>query len=289
MTKAARMSDACTHHLTPEFRKGVDHPSFDLYAEPIDEESFAVDVGKMVELLEATMGRKWAGGHVESDAWLAPRLHSVLRLTRRQAADRLFWNWLLLTYGQEYTLWRWQRDEDKVVPVDRFVGSGDKQALHRLWLMAELFRNGSDYGPVKSAFRYQDLANNFARLDVAHHRPTALAFAAAAEKLKLSGDDFNTLSKACNAAATTLLFEVMAEHDPVRGGYDWHDCPEIEAPFEDEPTGPNNEEVPQPAIDTLVEFFEELWPLVEDLGRDRSKRSTGGSAGEVQAMESTDQ
>lgn len=31
-----------------------------------------------------------------ADAWLAPRLHATLRLTRQEAADRRLWNHLAL-------------------------------------------------------------------------------------------------------------------------------------------------------------------------------------------------
>lgn len=40
------------------------------------------------------------------DAWLAPRLHAVLRLTRAEAADPALWNYLALGVAPDFVVWR---------------------------------------------------------------------------------------------------------------------------------------------------------------------------------------
>lgn len=41
-----------------------------------------------------------------ADAWLAPRLHATLRLTRAEAADRALWNYLAFAVAPDYVVWR---------------------------------------------------------------------------------------------------------------------------------------------------------------------------------------
>lgn len=107
-----------------------------------------------------------------SDAWLAPHLHNLLRLTRAQASDRSMWEWLAVRVAH-YVRWRWQ-DRDGNTAEDRWRGPIHKQALARLWWGAEIFRNGSDYQPVRQAFRNQDLPNSLLHRPIVRCRPLAL-------------------------------------------------------------------------------------------------------------------
>ena len=112
-----------------------------------------------------------------SDRWLGPRLHSALRLSRREAARRGVWRFLGVCVVPDYVRWRFSGDRDdpeSPAKLERFVGADYKQALSRLWWMSEMFRNGPDYEPATRALGNQDVINNLFRMNVAHHRPIAL-------------------------------------------------------------------------------------------------------------------
>jgi len=169
--------------------------------------------------------------------------------------------------------WRWgppatEDDVEKAALAERFIGGDYKQALARLWWMAELFRNGRDYSTAALALTNQDIINNLFRARVAHHRPTALA---TLEVLPRSEDgksipggrEANALSKAANAAASTLVFDVIAS-DPTpdlvsratwesdRDNYD------PRAGFNNLPEGPDDGELPAEALNSMKVLLAEL-------------------------------
>lgn len=119
---------------------------------------------------------EWNADRAASDAWLAPRLHHALRLTRAQAADRGLWHWVAVRPGAGYVKWRWAGVSDGVngVADERWWGAVNKQAFARLWWGAELFRDGADYEPVVRAFRRQDLINSYLHRPLVRCRSFAL-------------------------------------------------------------------------------------------------------------------
>ena len=116
---------------------------------------------------------RWTDEHPElSDSWLAPRVHSALRLTRAEASDRGTWHWLAVGRHSWYVEFRWTGKEG--VNDARWLGPIHKQALARLWWGAELFRNGPDYAPVQALFARQDLPNSYLHRGV-HTMPSTCA------------------------------------------------------------------------------------------------------------------
>ncbi|MGW9024942.1 DUF6339 family protein [Streptomyces sp. NPDC055722] len=216
------------------------------------------------QLLEETM-RRFDGQRTAADAWLAPRLHATLRLTRAEAADGRLWNYLALLVAPDYVLWRHRGTE--TTATSRFSGAHYTQAFSRLWWAAELFRDGADYRPVETACRVQDVLNTTLRLDVIDHRPTALAIVRILDRLIAGhtphlGDHVNALSSAVNTAGSTLVYDVLA---PDGGGegeavLDWidqaQDAPAV--PFERLPDGPDDGRVNTQSVDTLVALFDKL-------------------------------
>ncbi|MFI6723670.1 DUF6339 family protein [Streptomyces atratus] len=203
-----------------------------------------------------------------ADAWLAPRLHATLRLSRREAADRRFWNYLALGVAPDYVVWRHlskakKAGEPPKVAATRFRGPSDTQAFARLWWAAELFRNGSDYAPVVTVCTNQDMFNTALRLDVIDHRPTAQAMVRLIERGTVrTGRDVNALAAAINASAATLMYDVVApdsERDgrPLRA---WIEAAEWApaVPRRALPDGPNEEKAPETSVAALVDHFAEL-------------------------------
>jgi hypothetical protein len=108
----------------------------------------------------------------KSDSWLAPRVHTALRLNRAHASDKGLWHWLAIAVAADYLDWRWGNKGP--INDERWYGPIHKQALARLWWGAELFRNGEDYEPVEKAFKWQDFINSFQHRPLVRSRSFAL-------------------------------------------------------------------------------------------------------------------
>lgn len=203
-----------------------------------------------------------------ADAWLAPRLHATLRLTRHEAADRRLWNYLTLGVAPDYVVWRHMTDPGKgeapKVAAKRFRGASDAQAFARLWWAAELFRNGSDYGPVVTACGQQEMLNTALRLSVIDHRPTAQALVRLIDRGAVrTTREVNALAKAVNTSAATLMYDVMAP-DVERDGLpmaEWIAASEWAPAVQRRalPDGPDEERAPEESVATLAEHFVRLF------------------------------
>ncbi|WP_030238095.1 DUF6339 family protein [Streptomyces sp. NRRL S-350] len=214
----------------------------------------------------------------QADAWLAPRLHAALRLTRREAADPGFWNYLALGVAPDYVVWRHlpEPKDDKVAKVAavRFRGPYHKQAFARLWWAAELFRDGADYGPVVTACGNQDILNTALRMSVINHRPTAQAIVRLVVKGTITGGrEANALAGAVNASAATLMYDVIAPDHSERDSrplLDWIDEAETARQVSRNalPTGPAEEPAPELSVSMLADYFADLFADAPVRGRD---------------------
>lgn len=165
-------------------------------------------------LLSETAARQRRGDWADrasSDRWLAPRVHSSLRLHRAEAADRGLWQWVALRHSW-YLEWRWS-DENGIVAEDRWWGPIHKQAFARLWWGAEMFRNGSDYGPVERAFVFQDLPNSYLHRPVVRCRSLALAIVDRfSDPSTATASGVNALARALNLSTAGSPPEAETEY-----------------------------------------------------------------------------
>jgi hypothetical protein len=205
--------------LTDDFRQNGGH---------VDASEFVVadlGLGRQVNveplraIVDEAMSR-FASDPVRSDAWLGPRVHATLRLTRREAADKRVWAYLCVVEFADYIRWRWPpRDEETPVPYERFVGPESVNALGRLWWAAELVRNGSDYKPAAHALSI----NRFymwQKLNFLHHKAGAVA--AARFLIEFGGKGASNtealaMGKALNLALRTLSLDAIASSPPPDG------------------------------------------------------------------------
>ena len=139
---------------------------------------------------------------VECDAWLAPRLHASLRLTRKEATDQRVWVFLAAFAFPDYVLSRWGDNDERFFSTDL-----KKHAFRRLWWGAELFRNGPRYDTVEQAFRQSDIPNTFLALRAVHSRPVALALLDLIARYEMTSRQTNALATQLNSSAVTVALD----------------------------------------------------------------------------------
>ncbi|MEW2137621.1 DUF6339 family protein [Streptomyces sp. NPDC005409] len=266
--------------LTEELLKGEQvHGGIDLakVVEPLPEDDARWWVEPLRSLVEDAMF-EFREDRTRADAWLAPRLHATLRLTRREAADKRLWNHLALAVAPDYVVWRHlseptAKKPEKRVAAERFRGPADRQCFSRLWWAAELFRNGPDYEPVEVACGNQDLIHTVLRSELIDHRPTAQALVRLLQGGQVSGGrEVNGLSVAINAAGATLFYDILAPdqpRDPSRLR-DWIAEAEAAPPVQryELPNGPDEDPVPEESVAALTGYFMELFETAPIRGRE---------------------
>ncbi|MFJ3904160.1 DUF6339 family protein [Streptomyces sp. NPDC090025] len=265
--------------LTEDLLKGVrGHGGMDLAkdVEPLPEDDPRWTVEPVRELIDDAM-HEFADNRTKADAWLAPRLHAALRLTRREAADRRLWAHLALAVAPDYVAWRHlpaSASEGKETRINsaRFKGALDRQCFSRLWWAAEMFRNGKDYTPVEIACGNQDLIHSALRRDLVDHRPSALALVGVLERGVVStGREVEGLMAAISAAGATLVYDVLAPDAPrdIDAVRRWiaeaGTAPTV--PRRSLPHGPDDEPVPEKSLADLTDLFVELFETAPVRGR----------------------
>jgi len=258
--------------LTEDLLRGEQvHAGIDLakVVEPFETDEARLRTEPIRSLVEDAM-HAFDADRTGADAWLAPRLHATLRLTRREAADKRLWNHLALAVAPDYVAWR-HLGKDRI-NAERFRGAADRQCFSRLWWAAELFRNGPDYEPVKIACGNQDLIHNTLRMDQLDHRPTAQALVRLlASGLVTTGREINALCTAINTAGATLIYDALAPDEPRDPAplRDWIAAAESAPPVAryELPDGPDEEPVPEKSVEALVAHFTELFETAPVRGR----------------------
>jgi hypothetical protein len=112
------------------------------------------------------------------DAWLAPRLHAALPLTRRAAADPGVFRFLSVIHRPDVIRHRWA-NVSWANMRSRFWSIGTRHtsnALARLWWIAELTRDGDSYALTERVLAKQSLAIQVFVRSWSQHRPAVEAF-----------------------------------------------------------------------------------------------------------------
>jgi len=204
--------------LTPEFLRGGPLPDLTKHIEPVSEQwDEEVVRGLFEHALLLEIDEK------ELDAWLAPRLHYVFRVSRRTASDRRIWTWLAMTVGRRYVIRRWA--EDGKVTLMRYDGELLRNALSRLWWGAELVRSGQGYEYVTMVFRNVRTAQFALELKYSWYRPAAIAFTRVAEGLDggkvLNDEEKKNLSKTINAYLSLTALEARGLYEDETQDVEW--------------------------------------------------------------------
>ncbi|GAA5521515.1 DUF6339 family protein [Aliifodinibius salicampi] len=88
--------------------------------------------------------REWEKNDPQMDAYIAPKLHSILDISRSQATDSGFWKYLTIVEFRKFVRHRWANADGKV-SIDRYWGSKRRNALCRLWWAAELTERAGNF------------------------------------------------------------------------------------------------------------------------------------------------
>jgi hypothetical protein len=261
------LEQAVAPRLDEQFRAGAASSGFEEYRRAFARD---LDLSGAVAVIEETMRRFSTEDRAASDCWAGPRLHAALRLSRREASRRGVWRYLGVCVFPEYVRWRFtdpKEDLPKPPPLERFVGDETKHALGRLWWMAEMFRDGSDYEPAAKALSNQDVINNLFRNDTAHHRPTAQGAVRVLvpddARPALTGREANALAKAVNTTAATVLLDALAPDEPLDDAarMRWIEQAEDHDPslwFDDLPEGPDDPLTPPDSVQRMESLLAEL-------------------------------
>jgi hypothetical protein len=162
----------------------------------------------------------------DMDAWLAPRLHNVLRFGRQTASDPMIWSYLGLTHLAPYVKRRFFSEKKGRVPAWRYGPVWTRNAVARLWWGAELARNGTDYGLVPQAYTTVRTAQWAFELEYSRYRPATLAFLSVVNGLDggavMTKDDdwMKHLSKCLKFYSSTLPLEGFGSRDSAAEIYD---------------------------------------------------------------------
>lgn len=256
------LSSAARTALSDEFRRGL-VPAVDV-AEYEEAHDFnrVIDLEPLREVVEIAMKQP---DRRTSDAWLGPRVHAALRLTRREAADRRIWQYLSIAEFPEYVHWRWkQDDEERPIPYERFVGGEKHNAFGNLWWVSELTRNGNDYKTAETANSISRFSVSWLTLNAMHHRPCALAVVDFLNDLRTAGpndEQSQKMVKAFNAVLRTTSLDAFVPNHPTDSDAvrDWiAETIDVTTMVDHLPIGPDEAPVHQDAIDIVRKFLDDL-------------------------------
>lgn len=160
-------------------------------------------------------------GRTSTDSDLALSLHAAMPLFRRDASSRELWCFLASSVAWRYVAWRWGRPGSSVTAT-RVGGSLQRNALARLWWMAELAKGRGEDEPASREElqqRLRALLENQDRALQLYERPRLFArprltphlLAAAHPESGIGWTEksFRTFSRGCRLAFSGRVAAVM--------------------------------------------------------------------------------
>lgn len=214
MTKTAanQITADVSRIVTAEFLAGGTLGDVSEFTTHLDD--LKIDEAGLGALQEEAL-RRYGPNDNECDAWLAPRLHCMLRISRRQARNPGLWRWLALVPFSLYVRHRWA--VEGTVSAYRYLGGGNflrRNAVSRLWWAAEAMRNGPDYRAVETILLNSGLEQYVLDLRFGHLRASALALARIGAGVggnpPLTFDQLKELSKRANLLLSATALESLA-------------------------------------------------------------------------------
>lgn len=178
MTALARLHEEGRRLISEELMRGsLDRPPDERIAGLIDPFDRKLELDAFDDALDRTI-RDTSHFDTTIDAIAAPLIHRALTLTRREAAEPGVWRFLTIVHRPDFVRHRWEYRARSTM-TSRFWGFGtrpDSNAVCRLWWIAELSVDGTDYGLTERALSSQTAANSLFVRSVSSYRPAVEAF-----------------------------------------------------------------------------------------------------------------
>ena len=197
-----------------EFLKGeasLTEADLDEFLEPIPGNPTA-DLSQIDKTVDRIL-KEYPEYHTGMDGELVEAVHRGLDVSRRVAGDPGLWHWLAVARYPEFVRHRWQFNSEEAMR-EKFLGAGSdlySNALHRLWWIAELTRDGDDYSTTQTVFSNQTMVNKVFDRWFARYRPAAIALCdeLADEPSWVIDETTNRF----NHATTSVQLEALTETD----------------------------------------------------------------------------
>ncbi len=259
-----RLRKQARAHVSPETYGEPLKQNLDNYVEEFKTiDGRSINIEPLIDLIRVGTHKFYDDEPSKSDAWLAPRLHATLRLYRSEAAELEMWEYLTICISEirEYVVWRWGKAGTLNKSMDRVWGSKRRHTLARLWWIAELTRNGSDYTPTVDLLQSQDAANYLTDTLMFNNRPAAVAFTRMVkETLEAGGNkkDAVQIAKSLNHMLVTVVLDSLAlSQDTQLDDYEPWVREQVDQTllYNDFPIGPNEPRVLEEQISAALELM----------------------------------
>lgn len=165
MMSTKKLKFQALKYIDEQYLQGEEEIDEEKLEEYIEDFSGEADMDRIDEVLQQAID-DYEPGDTDMDYSVARELHRATDLTRREAAEPRFWNYLSLVFKPEFVRHRWTSCKK-----NRFImrTSTDRHALARLWWIAELTERDGNYDYTEIAFSKQDIAQNIFDNDFSHY------------------------------------------------------------------------------------------------------------------------
>jgi len=149
---------------------------------------------------------------VEMDKLLGPKIHQLLSLSRRKAADPGIWHYLTVVMRPDFVRYRWEFNNYSYMRK-RFLGnvrSWDTNTFARLWWAAELTKRkdiSDPYRDTKFLLERQTFARALFDREYGWYKPMNLAFISVLREEKKTV--FEEVAKRLNKTLSTVKLETL--------------------------------------------------------------------------------
>ena len=206
MTELKELTD--TSLVSEEFLRGEEELTREELEPYLENTGIEVDLSPIREKIQNDVydSDEHERGDSTIDGEVAETVHRTIDLTRRDAATDGIWHYLTVVEFPDFVRYRWEGDDMR----GKFLDGGEdiySNALHRLWWIAEITRDGDDYTRTSEIFEMQELTNDVADRWFARYKPVTWA---CVDELKPSAvEDFDPANSDIVAKATTRLNEKL--------------------------------------------------------------------------------
>lgn len=204
MTEIKELTD--TSLVSDEFLRGEEELTRDDLEPYLNKTQIEVDLDPIREKIQEDVYDNYNKGNSEIDGEVAETIRKSLDLTRREASVDGIWHYLTVLVFPDFVRYRWEGDDLR----GKFLDGGEdiySNALHRLWWIAEITRDGEDFTRTNEIFEMQELANDIADRWYARYKPITWA---CVDELKPSVvNQYEPQSSKIVSKATTRLNEKL--------------------------------------------------------------------------------